>query len=220
MFRYPLAEGLHRYSVDARRDLLVKYWLLWGPVQCLTFGVVPPQWRIPVGPRAPPPSSQLLPLAVAVRTSLLPRRPPILVLLCSPSPHTAPTPAGSSHRPSAHRACSQPAAAAVHCVRLLLLADHPLDHLLARRRAAAPRRRASCRGGGGGDRRGDGRTMSWGHDARCAWRGTRVEIVCMCVRAVARNLTRFRPIAPAAMRAGGTCHLASCNRRDQFRVDM
>jgi len=46
-FRYGLGEGLQRYLRDARRDLLVKYWLLWGPVQCLTFAVVPQQWRIP-----------------------------------------------------------------------------------------------------------------------------------------------------------------------------
>ena len=45
-FNYPLQEGLRRYGADARRDLLVKYWLLWTPVQCLTFGVVPVQWRI------------------------------------------------------------------------------------------------------------------------------------------------------------------------------
>ena len=47
VFRYPLTEGLERYVMDARRDLLVKYWLIWGPVQCLTFSVVPPQWRVP-----------------------------------------------------------------------------------------------------------------------------------------------------------------------------
>lgn len=47
VFSYPLREGLERYIADARRDLLVKYWVLWGPVQCLTFSVVPPQWRVP-----------------------------------------------------------------------------------------------------------------------------------------------------------------------------
>ena len=47
VFRYSLAEGLSRYVADAKRDLLLKYWVLWGPVQCLTFSVVPPQWRVP-----------------------------------------------------------------------------------------------------------------------------------------------------------------------------
>jgi protein Mpv17 len=45
-FNYPLNEGLRRYAADARKDLLIKYWTIWGPVQCLTFSVVPPQWRI------------------------------------------------------------------------------------------------------------------------------------------------------------------------------
>ena len=47
VLRRPLREGLRRYVEDARRDLLLKYWALWTPVQCLTFGVVPPQWRVP-----------------------------------------------------------------------------------------------------------------------------------------------------------------------------
>lgn len=47
VFQYSMLEGLQRYVADAQRDLLVKYWILWGPVQCLTFGVVPQQWRIP-----------------------------------------------------------------------------------------------------------------------------------------------------------------------------
>jgi hypothetical protein len=47
VFSYPLRDGLERYIADAKRDLLIKYWVLWGPVQCLTFGVVPPQWRVP-----------------------------------------------------------------------------------------------------------------------------------------------------------------------------
>ena len=46
-FSYPVREGLRRYVADARRDLLLKYWALWTPVQCLTFGVIAPQWRIP-----------------------------------------------------------------------------------------------------------------------------------------------------------------------------
>lgn len=47
VFKYPLREGLARYVADAKRDLLTKYWVLWGPVQCVTFGVLPPQWRVP-----------------------------------------------------------------------------------------------------------------------------------------------------------------------------
>ena len=45
-FGYGARLALRRYLADARRDLLAKYWALWTPVQCLTFGVVPPQWRI------------------------------------------------------------------------------------------------------------------------------------------------------------------------------
>lgn len=47
IFGAPLSEGLRRYISDARRDLLLKYWVLWGPVQCITFGVLEPQWRVP-----------------------------------------------------------------------------------------------------------------------------------------------------------------------------
>jgi protein Mpv17 len=46
-FRYSPAEGISRYLEDAKRDLLVKYWIFWGPTQCITFGVMPAQWRIP-----------------------------------------------------------------------------------------------------------------------------------------------------------------------------
>ena len=46
-FGEPLSEGLRRYLSDARKDLLWKYWLVWGPVQCVTFGVLQPQWRVP-----------------------------------------------------------------------------------------------------------------------------------------------------------------------------
>ncbi|CAK0808940.1 unnamed protein product, partial [Prorocentrum cordatum] len=42
-----LPAGMRRYVEDAGNDLLVKYWLLWGPVQCVTFGVVPAHWRVP-----------------------------------------------------------------------------------------------------------------------------------------------------------------------------
>lgn len=46
VFKYPLSEGLQRYIADARKDLLIKYWWLWTPTQCLTFGVIPAQFRI------------------------------------------------------------------------------------------------------------------------------------------------------------------------------
>ena len=41
------ADEMRRYIADARQGLLLKYWLIWTPAQCLTFGVVPAQWRIP-----------------------------------------------------------------------------------------------------------------------------------------------------------------------------
>lgn len=46
-FRYSVAEGLRRYFADAKRDLLLKYWAIWTPVQCVTFGFVPAELRIP-----------------------------------------------------------------------------------------------------------------------------------------------------------------------------
>jgi len=46
IFRKPLPKALSRYVSDARRDLLIKYWLIWTPAQFLTFGVVPPHLRI------------------------------------------------------------------------------------------------------------------------------------------------------------------------------
>jgi hypothetical protein len=47
IFRYSFAEGLRRYWEDiTTHGLLVKYFSLWGPVQCLTFSVVPEQFRI------------------------------------------------------------------------------------------------------------------------------------------------------------------------------
>jgi protein Mpv17 len=47
IFGYPLREGLRRYKDDIlNQGLLKKYFLLWGPVQCLTFGVVPEHLRI------------------------------------------------------------------------------------------------------------------------------------------------------------------------------
>lgn len=47
VLRHSLGEGLRRYTADARRDLLLKYWLVWGPVQAVTFGVVPEIYRVP-----------------------------------------------------------------------------------------------------------------------------------------------------------------------------
>lgn len=45
--RYPFSEGLTRYWNDVRHQgLVVKYWAVWGPVQCLTFSVVPRHLRI------------------------------------------------------------------------------------------------------------------------------------------------------------------------------
>ena len=47
IFRYPFREGLRRYKDDVLNNgLLTKYFSLWGPVQCLTFGVVPEHLRI------------------------------------------------------------------------------------------------------------------------------------------------------------------------------
>jgi protein Mpv17 len=39
--------SLTKYVDDVRhKGLLTKYWSLWIPVQCLTFGVIPPQFRV------------------------------------------------------------------------------------------------------------------------------------------------------------------------------
>ena len=47
IFQYSLKTGIQRYIDDIlRHGLLTKYWSLWFPVQCLTFGVVPEQYRI------------------------------------------------------------------------------------------------------------------------------------------------------------------------------
>lgn len=47
IFQYSPKEAMRRYSDDVSNNgLLVKYWSLWAPVQCLTFGVVPQHWRI------------------------------------------------------------------------------------------------------------------------------------------------------------------------------
>jgi len=46
MFNYSFREGLERYVHDAKRDLLITCWVFWIPAQCLTFSIVPQQWRI------------------------------------------------------------------------------------------------------------------------------------------------------------------------------
>lgn len=47
IFRYSLKEGLRRYITDVKENgLLKKYSMIWGPVHCLTFGVVPAHLRI------------------------------------------------------------------------------------------------------------------------------------------------------------------------------
>jgi protein Mpv17 len=47
IFRYSLQEGLKRYIHDVKNNgLLKKYSLMWGPVHCLTFGVIPAHLRI------------------------------------------------------------------------------------------------------------------------------------------------------------------------------
>ena len=47
IFNYSLKEAFNRYRDDVvNNGLLVKYWSLWGPVQCLTFGVIPQHFRI------------------------------------------------------------------------------------------------------------------------------------------------------------------------------
>jgi protein Mpv17 len=47
IFQYSLKEAFDRYITDITKNgLLFKYWSIWGPVQCLTFGVVPQHLRI------------------------------------------------------------------------------------------------------------------------------------------------------------------------------
>ena len=47
IFQYTVGEALARYKDDVMKNgLLVKYWSLWGPVQFMTFGVVPVHLRI------------------------------------------------------------------------------------------------------------------------------------------------------------------------------
>eukprot|EP00956_Cyclotella_meneghiniana_P034088 scaffold101438_cov66-Cyclotella_meneghiniana.AAC.4 len=47
IFQYSLKEAFNRYTTDVKQNgLLTKYWCIWGPVQCLTFGVIPQHLRI------------------------------------------------------------------------------------------------------------------------------------------------------------------------------
>jgi hypothetical protein len=42
-----LQDGLNKYMEHVQfRGLLTKYWSIWLPVQCLTFSVVPAQYRV------------------------------------------------------------------------------------------------------------------------------------------------------------------------------
>uniref|UniRef100_A0A7S4MGE0 Uncharacterized protein n=1 Tax=Odontella aurita TaxID=265563 RepID=A0A7S4MGE0_9STRA len=47
VYQRPLSDAWERYSYDVREaGLLKKFWCLWGPVQCLTFGIVPEHFRV------------------------------------------------------------------------------------------------------------------------------------------------------------------------------
>ena len=47
IYRYSFQEALRRYAADIRNHgLLKKYYILWGPVQCITFSVIPEHWRV------------------------------------------------------------------------------------------------------------------------------------------------------------------------------
>lgn len=47
IYRYSFREAIRRYLDDIRNHgLLTKYFLLWGPVQCLTFSIVPEHFRV------------------------------------------------------------------------------------------------------------------------------------------------------------------------------
>jgi hypothetical protein len=48
IYRYSFREAFRRYFDDIRKHgLLTKYYALWGPVQCMTFSIVPEHLRIP-----------------------------------------------------------------------------------------------------------------------------------------------------------------------------
>lgn len=47
LYKYSLQEAMRRYLGDIRNHgLLKKYWALWGPVQCVTFSIIPEHWRV------------------------------------------------------------------------------------------------------------------------------------------------------------------------------
>ena len=47
IFKYSIGKALSQYVNDIREHgLLKKYFMLWGPVQCLTFSVVPEHYRV------------------------------------------------------------------------------------------------------------------------------------------------------------------------------
>jgi hypothetical protein len=47
IYQYSFGEALRRYVADIQtHGLLTKYFCLWGPVQCLTFGVIPEHFRV------------------------------------------------------------------------------------------------------------------------------------------------------------------------------
>ena len=47
VFNHPLKEAMMNYKDDVMNNaLLLRYWLIWGPVQCCTFSVVPEHLRI------------------------------------------------------------------------------------------------------------------------------------------------------------------------------
>ncbi len=47
IYRYSLGEAWRRYVDDIRNQgLLTKYFVLWGPVQCMTFSIIPEHFRV------------------------------------------------------------------------------------------------------------------------------------------------------------------------------
>lgn len=47
IYKYSFREAMQRYLDDVRNHgLLIKYFSLWGPVQCITFSIIPEHYRI------------------------------------------------------------------------------------------------------------------------------------------------------------------------------
>lgn len=47
VYQRPLSDAWRRYAFDVQKaGLLKKFWSLWGPVQCLTFSVIPEHFRV------------------------------------------------------------------------------------------------------------------------------------------------------------------------------